>query len=142
MVYEQIEGEETPKSVLRFRKKYMSNLQKSQLEFEEVRLNCLLILKEFLTYLSVCAKLAVSCTKRDIHVLLLSIRTKIISFTVHLLFIIHSIHSVLSCSFICLFVCFVMMTVTMAMMTMTMIEEFIQHFFQDLNSALQYIKVR
>ena len=36
LVYEEIEGEETPKSVLRFRKKYMSNLQKSQLEFEEV----------------------------------------------------------------------------------------------------------
>lgn len=36
MVYEDIEGEETPKDVLRYRKKYMNNLQKSQLEFEEV----------------------------------------------------------------------------------------------------------
>ena len=37
MVYEEIEGEETPKETLRYRKKYMNNLQKSQLEFEEVR---------------------------------------------------------------------------------------------------------
>jgi len=35
LVYEDIEGEETPKDVLRYRKKYMNNLQKSQLEFEE-----------------------------------------------------------------------------------------------------------
>ena len=37
LVYEEIEGEETPKETLRYRKKYMNNLQKSQLEFEEVR---------------------------------------------------------------------------------------------------------
>jgi len=36
LVYEESNDEETPKEVLRFRRKYMNNLQKSQLEFEEV----------------------------------------------------------------------------------------------------------
>lgn len=36
LVYEENDGEETPREVIRFRRKYMNNLQKSQLEFEEV----------------------------------------------------------------------------------------------------------
>lgn len=36
LVYEENNDEETPKEILRFRRKYMNNLQKSQLEFEEV----------------------------------------------------------------------------------------------------------
>lgn len=36
LVYEVLDGHDTPKYVLRHRKKYMNNLQKSQLEFEEV----------------------------------------------------------------------------------------------------------
>ena len=36
LVYEENDGEETSREVLRFRRKYMNNLQKSQLEFEEV----------------------------------------------------------------------------------------------------------
>lgn len=35
LVYEENDGEETPREVIRFRRKYMNNLQKSQLEFEE-----------------------------------------------------------------------------------------------------------
>ncbi|CAH3190102.1 unnamed protein product, partial [Porites evermanni] len=35
LVYEENNDEETPKEILRFRRKYMNNLQKSQLEFEE-----------------------------------------------------------------------------------------------------------
>lgn len=36
LVYEENDGEETPREVIRFRRRYMNNLQKSQLEFEEV----------------------------------------------------------------------------------------------------------
>lgn len=36
LVYEEIDDEPPSKETLRFRKKYMKNLQKSQLEFEEV----------------------------------------------------------------------------------------------------------
>ena len=36
LVYEDLDGKDTPKDVLRHRKKYMNNLRKSQLEFEEV----------------------------------------------------------------------------------------------------------
>lgn len=35
LVYEVLDGHDTPKYILRHRKKYMNNLQKSQLEFEE-----------------------------------------------------------------------------------------------------------
>ncbi|XP_068699332.1 anoctamin-7-like [Montipora foliosa] len=35
LVYEELDGKDTPKDVLRHRKKYMNNLRKSQLEFEE-----------------------------------------------------------------------------------------------------------
>ena len=46
LVYEEIDDEPPTKEVLRFRNRYMKNLQKSQLEFEEVCLfpclNCLL----------------------------------------------------------------------------------------------------
>ena len=47
LVYEDIEGEETPKDVLRYRKKYMNNLQKSQLEFEEVSFLSLFFIQKF-----------------------------------------------------------------------------------------------
>lgn len=36
LVYEENDDEETPREVSRFRRRYMNNLQKSQLEFEEV----------------------------------------------------------------------------------------------------------
>ena len=36
LVYEEIDDEPPTKEVLRFRNRYMKNLQKSQLEFEEV----------------------------------------------------------------------------------------------------------
>ena len=36
LAYEEIDDEPPSKETLRFRRKYMNNLQKSQLEFEEV----------------------------------------------------------------------------------------------------------
>ena len=54
LVYEEIDDEPPTKEVLRFRNRYMKNLQKSQLEFEEVclvsSLNSLLKIPRFIIF--------------------------------------------------------------------------------------------